>query len=140
VDVAAIERDRDQLWAEAVHCYRDGRQWWLPPNIEMIAAVEQERYVEEDIWDVRILEWIEHRAPRINPSGPRDSSNPVAPFPLSALLIGLGFDPDPSADKKRISRSDEMRAARRLKFLGWERDPHRSRASGQARVWVREKK
>jgi predicted P-loop ATPase len=140
VDVAALERDRNQLWAEAVLWYRDGHQWWLPPNLETIAALEQESYVEEDIWDGRILEWIEHRAPRIDPSGPRDDSNPVAPFTLSALLIGLGFDPDPSADKKRISKADEMRAARRLKFLGWERDPHRSRAAGRARLWVQKTK
>src|SRR5262249_3811601 len=140
VAVAAIGRDRDQLWAEAVHLYRDSYQWWLPPKLETIAALQQESYVETDIWDGRILEWLEHRAPRIDPSGPRDDSNPVAPFTLSALLIGLGFDPDPSADKKRISKSDEMRAARRLKFLGWEKDPHRHRATGQAVFWVRMKK
>jgi predicted P-loop ATPase len=139
IDVTAIERDRDQLWAEAVRLYRDGYQWWLPPNIELIAAQQQEIWVEQDIWDARITEWLEYKAPRVDPTGPLDDRNPVAPFTLTQLLIGLGFDADPSANKTRISRSDEMRAARRLRHLGWEPDPHRSRSIGRARLWVHKK-
>jgi hypothetical protein len=30
----ALERDRDQLWAEAVHAYQAGEQWWLDPAVE----------------------------------------------------------------------------------------------------------
>ena len=37
-DIEAIERDREQLWAEAVHLYRQGFQWWLTPSLEAIAA------------------------------------------------------------------------------------------------------
>ena len=40
-DVEAIARDRDQLWAEAVHWFNNGFAWWLPPSLEAIAAEMQ---------------------------------------------------------------------------------------------------
>jgi putative DNA primase/helicase len=57
IDVAPIERDRDQLWAEAVHMFEAGFQWWLPPDIEKIAGEEQERFREEDIWCTELETW-----------------------------------------------------------------------------------
>jgi predicted P-loop ATPase len=42
VDVEAILRDRDELWAEAVHLYDRGHKWWLSPGLEAIAAVVQD--------------------------------------------------------------------------------------------------
>jgi predicted P-loop ATPase len=36
VDVAAIERDRDQLWAEASARFNAGEQWWLDPAEEAL--------------------------------------------------------------------------------------------------------
>jgi predicted P-loop ATPase len=47
----ASPRFRDQLWAEAVHRYRDGERWWLEPEEEAAAAqVEQADREEEDAW------------------------------------------------------------------------------------------
>lgn len=54
VDVPAIMRLRDQLWAEAVHLYRKGVQWWaLPPGAER----EQDARYSEDVWTERIYRW-----------------------------------------------------------------------------------
>lgn len=50
IDVKAILRDRDQLWAEATHRYHQGEIWWLSREQEALASVEQAERVEADAW------------------------------------------------------------------------------------------
>ena len=55
VDVPAIARLRDQLWAEAVRLFQEGYQWWaLPPGAER----EQDARYSEDVWTERIYRWV----------------------------------------------------------------------------------
>lgn len=42
IDLAALIRNRDQLWAEALHRYRAGEQWHLKPD-ECVLATEMQR-------------------------------------------------------------------------------------------------
>jgi predicted P-loop ATPase len=42
---------RDQLWAEAVHAYRDGERWWLEEDEQKLAHQEATLREEGDIWD-----------------------------------------------------------------------------------------
>lgn len=56
VDLGGIERDRDQLWAEAVALYRQGAQWWLTDEEEAAAKVEQEKRYARDPWADQIDE------------------------------------------------------------------------------------
>jgi predicted P-loop ATPase len=59
IDVAAIERDRDQLWAESVMRYRKGQPWWLEtPELEGLARAEQEMRFEHDEWEPIIRTWL----------------------------------------------------------------------------------
>ena len=46
-DIGAIERDREQLWAEAVDLYRQGFQWWLTPSLEAIAVKMQDAATQD---------------------------------------------------------------------------------------------
>lgn len=46
VDLDRVERDRDQIWAEAVTLVRAGVRWWLSP--------EEERAADDLTWDRRI--------------------------------------------------------------------------------------
>lgn len=54
IDIAAIRRDRDQLWAEAVAHYRDGMQWWLTDDEAIFAEAEQDARRDVDPWEERI--------------------------------------------------------------------------------------
>ena len=58
-NVALIARDRDQLWAEATYCYKDKVPWWLSDEMEEIAAEIQDGYVEEDVLESSVAEWLE---------------------------------------------------------------------------------
>jgi predicted P-loop ATPase len=62
IDLVGLERDRDQLWAEAVHRFKAGAPWWLePPELEALATAEQEaRYVVDD-WQAPIVAWLRDR-------------------------------------------------------------------------------
>lgn len=41
IDLMALERDVDQLWAEAVCCYRDKQVWHLSKDERLVVAIEQ---------------------------------------------------------------------------------------------------
>jgi predicted P-loop ATPase len=54
IDLGALQRDRDQLWAQAVHEFRQGLAWHLTPEETTLAeACQRERvYVSETEQDV----------------------------------------------------------------------------------------
>jgi len=63
IDLQGILRDRDQLWAEAVHAYRAGERWHLE-DVEAIAEAleQQELRRETDPWEPIIAEWLRGRS------------------------------------------------------------------------------
>ena len=57
IDREGIERDRDQLWAEAVARFKAGAKWWLEtPELEALATAEQEMRFKVDVWKEPRLE------------------------------------------------------------------------------------
>jgi predicted P-loop ATPase len=60
IDLAAVKRDRDQLWAEAFAMYKEGVQWWLKEDETAIAAKEQEARLEIDEWREPIERHVEN--------------------------------------------------------------------------------
>lgn len=63
IDIEALERNRDQLWAEARDRYREGSPWWLEsPDLVRLAEAEQQARYEEDAWQDRIEEFLVGRS------------------------------------------------------------------------------
>jgi hypothetical protein len=54
IDTDALERDRDQLWAQAYAEYLNGELWWLPEEIEKLAEAEAAVRLEIDLWESEI--------------------------------------------------------------------------------------
>lgn len=50
IDLEALARDRDQLFAEACHLFENGTPWWLKGDIEVEAAAEQRDRYAADPW------------------------------------------------------------------------------------------
>lgn len=58
IDIAGLSAVRDQLWAEAVHRYKNGEQWWLTEAEEEAARTEQEARFTSDAWEAPVAAWV----------------------------------------------------------------------------------
>jgi predicted P-loop ATPase len=113
IDVDALARDRDQLWAEAVVRYRDGEPWWFDTvDLNKQAEVEQAARYEGDAWDSLILEWAEGRIA----SG------------SDSVSVGEALDLCLKKETGQWTKADEMRVGRCLKSRRWERYRDRQRS------------
>ncbi|MGA8758750.1 MAG: hypothetical protein WB611_21010 [Stellaceae bacterium] len=109
---------------------------WLPPSLEVIASEFQDARIEEDPIDERIVDFLDRAYPLKDPSS---RSREREPFTLAAVLIGIGycFDPrEPNCTKP----ADKSRVSRRLNHLGYEVNPHRTRANGRVPTWIARKR
>jgi predicted P-loop ATPase len=138
-DPTAVERDRDQLWAEAMHLYHEGYRWWLPPSIEAIAATFQATFLQDEPMEDKVAQWlVGDYPPRIQLNGVvkgerRSNINGEwPPFTTTIALRGIGYSSNPD-DRGYPTRSDEMRMSRVLKRLGY-RQSHTT-VNGIAQRW-----
>ena len=101
IDLAAIRRDRGQLWAEAVQLYRSGTPWWLVDASVIETAQEEQaaRYVPDE-WGEVIADYV----------GGKDVTT-VSEVLEHALFI----------DKAKWDRAGQMRVAQCLTTLEWKR-------------------
>ena len=99
VDTEALARDRDQLFAEAVHLYKQGVVWWPHSDFEAkyIRPQQEERFVA-DAWEEPIADWLADR-PKVTVGG--------------VLLEALGID------VAKHGKVEQSRVLAILKRLGW---------------------
>jgi putative DNA primase/helicase len=117
----ALERDRDQLWAEAVARFKAGEIWWLEREVEAFAAEEQEQRRQGDPWEEAILDWLGRQT---------KTEHTVAEILSGALRREVGD----------WTQADLNRVARCLRANGYERFQVRAAAqdgSGKRRrTWI----
>ena len=58
IDLEAIQRDRDQIWAEALFMYSQNENWWLDVEQDVELIEYQKTFVVEDPWFVAVEECI----------------------------------------------------------------------------------
>jgi putative DNA primase/helicase len=58
IDIEYIQQNRIQLWAEALHYYRQGLEWWLLEESEEKLMEYQQSFIIDDPWTVKVLECI----------------------------------------------------------------------------------
>lgn len=132
IDVAAIERDRDMLWAEAVDQFDHGAVWWLQDagSIDHAAKEQHDRY-QPGQWDSIITEWVDRPTERLDALG-----QPVAPLESTADFVTISdvLTHCVGKHKSQWTRSDQMAVASALKSLGWER--FKRRRDGEKLHWA----
>ncbi len=112
IDMAGLERDREQLFAEAFYRFKNGESWWEIPHKE--AAEEQEARYQSDAWEEQIAPWLLGRWETTT----------------SAILFEcLKIEPG------RHDRAHQTRIGAILKRLNWEKKRVRT-ASGLGWVYV----
>ena len=113
IDLDSLQRDRDQLWAEARVRYEEGVPWWFTEEHADAAATakhEQEARYQEDAWEQPIGDYLESRLHR-PPDGPA----------YRVTIERIFKDALDIADKSRWDQKAKNTIARCLKRLGWKK-------------------
>jgi predicted P-loop ATPase len=106
IDLDALGRDRDQIWAEARHRYLSGEPWWLDtPDLHAQATEAQSQRYAVDPWQQAIEDYIAGKA-----------SVSVSEILTSVLAIPIGG----------WTQAHENRVARCLRTVGWVRRQRRT--------------
>jgi predicted P-loop ATPase len=115
INVKALARDRDQIFAEAVHCYRNGVPWWPDKDFERqhIAPEQAARY-EVDVWEDNIAEYLK-----------TNTKVTVGQIAKDALHI----------ETPRLGRAEQNRIAAALERIGWRRERPLGQKDWQGKVW-----
>jgi putative DNA primase/helicase len=58
VSIPKLQRDIDQLWAEAVTLYRNNERWWLDASASEELEIIQQEFRQQDSWEMAISSWL----------------------------------------------------------------------------------
>ncbi len=114
IDIPGILRDREQLWAEAVHEFRIGTQWHLSDTEMRLATAEQRGRVFITELEQDVAAYLQ----RVTEGGQTEISV------REVLIHGLNLDPD-SAGYAEAARKLGSAVAEALEFAGWQKDARR---------------
>jgi predicted P-loop ATPase len=115
IDIAGLKENREQLWAEAVHRYRSGENWWLDTDdLNEQARKAQFEHYAEGVWDERIAEWLLRPVkiggfPLLHPY----EEGSVSTEEILEHCIGKA--------PEKWTHSDQIAVSRAMTSKGWER-------------------
>ena len=137
IDIQALRRDRDQLWAEAMTRFKDGAIWWLEDKELLQAACEeQDKRYQSDAWDGLIDRWLTHEIRRVNRGhGGFDDwqeEEVERPEPIRDLCVGEILEGAIGIEPAKWTKPDQMRVGAWLKSRRWKRYQIRR---GESREW-----
>jgi predicted P-loop ATPase len=114
VDVAALKRDRDQLWAEALVRWQVDGIIWRP--LDTLAAPARAAAAGDDAWGEQVADYV--------------FTMPDAMIKLHDVAVhAIGLD------HRTITRAQELRIGRILRALGWSRITARVAGGRPMKVW-----
>jgi hypothetical protein len=100
IDVGTLRRDRDQLFAEAVHQFNNGGHWWPDKDFEREHIMpEQAARYEADAWEENIATFVAT----------------LTSTTISEVARGIGIE------TPRIGTAEQRRIGAALMQLGWQR-------------------
>lgn len=100
IDIEGLQRDRDQLWAEALHLYRRGVIWHVTETERPLFEIEQAERYEGDVYEDRIASSLEFAG--------RTTMEEI----LADVL---------KLDTSKWTLPEQRRVGKALKSLGWVR-------------------
>lgn len=101
IDIFALKRDRDQLWAEAKSLFEAGYSWWLETaELQNLAALAQEDRFLVDPWEQEVAEYLTGKTEKT-----------IAQVLKDVFKI----------DVAQTTRKEQHRIGAILRRLGWER-------------------
>jgi predicted P-loop ATPase len=125
IDLEALERDRDQLWAEAVSVYRSGEAWHLNAEETTHAAAEQdERRLVTEL-EGQVIEYLA-----------RLTSQQIHEVDMRTVLReACGLDASAADYVERAGRLGPL-VAEAMNLVGWQKARATGRAARRRNLYV----
>ena len=96
IDIPAVIRDRDLIWASVMLAALWGEAWWLDSATEQVLQHEREQYLKRDVWHDAIADYL-------NPHG-LGSRQQVSVTEILECCIQKEIGNQKALDKDRITR------------------------------------
>lgn len=121
INLDALERDRDQLWAEARDRFRRHEPWWLETReLDALAAEQQAERYQGDAWDDPIRIYLNHETEWMeNGYGEQRPFRRARAVPLDDVSVAEVLEQALRIDRARWSQADQNRVVRCLVSMGF---------------------
>ena len=109
IDLDSLERDRDQLWAEALVRFTDGAIWWPETKEEHeMLAVEQKARMDPDLWTPKVEKFLNEEC-----------------IGEDKITINEVIERGLKLSVSSCTHADKIRVGKALTFLGWQYEQQR---------------